>query len=62
MVNQEALKQIELLTKEYEAAWGQKVDYTLMPPGITQEKMVSVLKVMIGYVKRRFAKRFAWMC
>ena len=32
MVNQEALKQIELLTKEYEAAWGQKVDYTLVAP------------------------------
>ena len=48
MVNNEALDQIKELEVEYEQVWGQKVDYTFMPPGITQEKLVFILERIVN--------------
>ena len=41
------LKKIEELCKKYEDTWGKKVDYTIIPIGITQEKFVKCLELMI---------------
>lgn len=43
MINNEAMRKIEELNSMYEINWGKKVDYTILPKGITQEKMVKVL-------------------
>ena len=47
MINKDALISIEELSKQYELTWGKKVDYTIIPPGITQEKLVECLELMI---------------
>lgn len=47
MINEEAIKQIELLELEYEHNWGKKVDYTILPRGISQEKLVVILKRIV---------------
>ena len=41
------LKKIEELSKRYKETWGKKVDYTIIPIGITQEKFVKCLELMI---------------
>lgn len=46
MINKEALDKIQVLGKEYERTWGKKVDYTILPKGISQEKLVGVLEIM----------------
>jgi hypothetical protein len=47
MINSDALKNIKILEMEYERKWGKKVNYSIIPKGITQEKMVCVLEVMV---------------
>ena len=59
MVNEEALEEIEKLSNIYEKTWGVPVDYTILPAGLTQEKLVVVLKrivdtgesVLVGYAE-----------
>ena len=59
MVNEEAIDKIEKLSIIYEKTWGLPVDYTILPAGLTQEKLVAVLKrivdtgesVLVGYSK-----------
>ncbi len=41
------LKKIEELNKKYEETWGRGVNYTIIPKGITQEKLVKCLELMI---------------
>ena len=41
------LYKLEFLNKEYEKTYGKKVDYTISPIGITQEKLVLCLELMI---------------
>ena len=41
------LKRVEELSRRYRETWGQEVDYTVIPPGLTQEKLVSCLELMI---------------
>lgn len=41
------LKKIEELCQKYEKTWGKKVDYKIIPIGITQEKFVKCLELMI---------------
>lgn len=48
MVNFEALEKARMLEEQYERTWGQKVDYTITPNGITQEDLVPVLEIMIN--------------
>lgn len=45
--DESVLKRIEELSKKYEETWGNEVDYTIMPKGITQEKLVKCLELMI---------------
>ncbi len=47
MVNEESLKRIEQLGKEYERVWGKTVDYSVLPPGLTQEKLVPILERIV---------------
>ena len=42
------LKRVEELSRRYRETWGQEVDYTVIPQGLTQEKLVSCLELMIG--------------
>lgn len=59
MVNREALNKIKELENKYENAWGKKVDYTIIPKGLTQETLVLVLErivdtgesILVGYDK-----------
>lgn len=47
MINIEALDKIKVLEQEYKNTYGKEVDYTIIPPGLSQEKLVNVLKRMI---------------
>ncbi len=47
MINDSVFKKIEILEKEYEKTWGKKVNYTIIPKGMTQEKLVKVLELMV---------------
>ena len=42
------LKRVEERSRRYRETWGQEVDYTVIPPGLTQEKLASCLELMIG--------------
>lgn len=42
------LKEIEELSQKYEETWGKKVDYKIIHNGITQEKIVKCLELMIA--------------
>lgn len=43
----DAQDQIKSLEQEYERIYGKSVDYSILPNGITKEKMVKVLERMI---------------
>lgn len=47
MINEDALKKIEQLEKTYENNWGRKIDYTILPAGLSQEKLVQVLERIV---------------
>lgn len=47
MLNKEALEKIRILEQEYKETWGINVDYTIIPPGMTQEKLVEVLERIV---------------
>lgn len=47
MLNKEALKKIRILEQKYKETWGINVDYTIIPPGMTQEKLVEVLERIV---------------
>ena len=47
MINTDAMRRIEQLESEYEDKWGKKVDYLIIPQGITQEKLVAVLERIV---------------
>ena len=47
MINTDATRRIEQLESEYEDKWGKKVDCLIIPQGITQEKLVSVLERIV---------------
>lgn len=59
MTNPDVLKQLDTLCALYRQRWGKDVDYTVLPKGITQEKLVSVLErivntgesILVGYDK-----------
>ena len=59
MINEEALRLIELLEQKYEHNWGKKVDYTVIPKELSQEKLAVILKrivdtgesILVGYNK-----------
>lgn len=46
-IDDSALLKIEELSKRYRETWGKDVDYTIIPNGITQEKLVKCLELMI---------------
>ncbi len=47
MLNKEALKKIRILEQKYKETWGINVDYTIIPSGMTQEKLVEVLERIV---------------
>ena len=57
VVNKEALEKIRHLDKMYRERWGCNVDYSIIPAGLSQEKMVNVLErivvtgesILVGY-------------
>ena len=59
MINKEAINKIKILENRYKENWGKSVDYTIIPKGVTQEKMVEILErivntgesVLVGYEK-----------
>ena len=59
MVNKEALEKIKALEQKYKEVWGKCVDYTIIPKGLSQEKLVAVLEriintgesILVGYEK-----------
>lgn len=46
-INVEALEKIRILEQKYKETWGINVDYTIIPPGMTQEKLVDVLERIV---------------
>lgn len=61
MINEEALQKIKQLELQYERNWGKRVDYTILPPYMSQEKMVVILErivetgesILVGWEKIR---------
>ena len=45
--NENTLKKIDELSKKYKEIWGKEVDYSILPKGISQEKLVKCLELMI---------------
>ena len=58
-IDEETVQKIKQLELQYERNWGKKVDYSILPPRITQEKLVTVLErivetgesVLVGWTK-----------
>ena len=46
--DKDTLKKIEELCQKYEETYGKKIEYKIMPNGITQEKFVKCLELMIA--------------
>lgn len=42
------LQRIEELNKKYKDTYNKEVDYTVIPKGITQEKLIKCLELMIS--------------
>ena len=61
MINDEAIGKIKILENKYKENWGKSVDYTIIPQGITQEKMVEILErivdtgesILVGFEKTK---------
>lgn len=47
MVNYQCLQEIENLEIIYENTYGKKIDFSIIPTGITQKKLVKCIKLMI---------------
>ncbi len=47
MLNKEVLEKIRILEQKYKETWGINVDYTIIPRGMTQEKLVEVLERIV---------------
>ena len=47
LIDDSALDIVEELNKKYKEVWQKEVDYTVVPRGLTQEKLVLCLKLMI---------------
>lgn len=60
-IDEETVQKIKQLELQYERNWGKKVDYSILPPHITQDKMVPILErivetgesVLVGWTKIR---------
>ena len=60
-LNEEMLKQIKILEEQYEYNWGKKVDYIILPKGMTLETLALTLErivetgesILVGYNKIR---------
>lgn len=59
MINREAMKRVDELLAQYKFNWGKEVDFSVIPPRLTQEKLVVVLErivetgesLLVGYEK-----------
>lgn len=59
MYNPQTLKELNELCELYKYRWGKEVDYTILPKGISQEKLVVILQrivdtgesILVGYDK-----------
>lgn len=58
-IDEETVQKIKQLELQYERNWGKKVDYSILTPRMTQEKLVTVLErivetgesVLVGWTK-----------
>lgn len=48
IIDDTPLQRIEELNKKYKATYNKEVDYTVIPKGITQEKLIKCLELMIS--------------
>lgn len=48
VIDDTPLQRIEELNKKYKATYNKEVDYTVIPKGITQEKLIKCLELMIS--------------
>ena len=46
-VNKKAMNEIRKLSRIYECRWGKEPDFSIIPPGCSQESMVTVLKRIV---------------
>ena len=46
-IDDSAIYKVEELNKKYKEIWNKDVDYTVIPKGLTQEKLVKCLELMI---------------
>lgn len=59
MINQDTINIMNQLNQKYYDTWGCQVNYSIIPPGMTQEKCVKVLErivltgesLLVGYKK-----------
>lgn len=47
MYNESVIGRIEELNKNYKEIWKKEVDYTFIPRGISQERLVKCLELML---------------
>ena len=67
MVNEVAMRKIEMLERQYKNSWGKEVDYTILPQGMTEETLALTLErivetnesILVGYnkIKEQFTER-----
>ena len=46
-INDSALEKVRELSEKYKETWGKEVDYGIAPDGLTQEKLVKCLELMV---------------
>lgn len=46
-IDDSAIEQVEKLSKKYKETWGKEIDYTVMPKGMTQKRLVKCIELMI---------------
>ena len=46
-IDDSAIYKVEELNQKYKEIWDKDVDYTVIPKGLTQEKLVKCLELMI---------------
>ena len=47
LIDDSVIDKVEELNKKYKETWGKEVDYRIVPKGITQERLMECLELMI---------------
>ena len=46
-IDDSAIQTVEKLNQKYKEIWGKDVNYSVIPKGLTQEKLIKCLELMI---------------